>query len=126
MARNGSTRSAELVMRLVEIGTRTLVEQLGEALGLTDLQAREAMREVAHSLAVEYGGTYLYVPQDREFELTKRDMQIYARLQGGNANDLAVEFGLSVAQIYSINRHVRDQLLREKQGRLPGFDDAKE
>lgn len=126
MARRGSTRSAELVLRLVDLGTRTLVEQLGQELGLTEPQAREAMREVAHNLAGEYGGTYMYVPKDREFELTKRDMEIYERLQGGNANDLAIEYRLGVQQIYSINRYVRDQLVRKRQGRLPGFDDPME
>lgn len=111
MARRGTTRSAELVVRLVDLGTRTLVDQCG----MGEQQAREAMREIAHNLAREYGGTYMYVPKDQELELTKRDLEIYERLQGGNANELAREYNLSVQQIYSINRFVRDQIARKRQ-----------
>ena len=123
MARRGSTRSAELVTRLVELGARALVEQFGEELKLTEAQAREAMREIAHSLAREYGGTYMYVPKDQELELTKRDLVIYGRLRSGNANEVAREHGLSVQQVYAINRYVREMVARKRQNRLPGFED---
>lgn len=120
MARKGSTKTAEMVTRLVDLGTRTLTEQCG----LTDIQSREAMREIAHNLARDYGGSYMYIPQDHEFEMTKRDLQIYEQLQSGNANEVARDHGLSVQQIYAINRYVRDQLQRKRQNRLPGFEDA--
>jgi Mor family transcriptional regulator len=120
MARKGSNEAAELIKALVDLGTRTLVEQCN----LTEPQARESMREIAHNLARNYGGGYMYVPKDSEFQLTKRDMEIYKRMIGGNANELAREFGLSVQQLYSINRHVREKLLRDRQGRLPGVDPA--
>lgn len=120
MARKGTNEAAEMIKALVDLGTRTLVEQCS----LTEPQARESMREIAHNLARNYGGSYMYVPKDSEFQLTKRDMEIYERMIGGNANELAREFDLSVQQIYSINRHVREKLLRDRQGRLPGVEPA--
>ena len=123
MGRKGSKKgSAELVVRLVELGSRALVDKCGMA----DLQARQAMREIAHELAKEYGGTYMYVPKDQELALNKRDMEIHARLQDGNANELAREFGLSVQQIYSINRYVREKIIRTRQSALPGFEELPE
>lgn len=120
MARRGTKEAAELIKVLVELGTRTLVEQCS----LPESQARESMREIAHNLARNYGGSYMYVPKDSEFQLTKRDLEIYGRMVGGNANELAREYDLSVQQIYSINRHVREKVLRDRQGTLSGIDTA--
>lgn len=102
MARRGA-KVAALIRVLVELGTRNLVEQCQ----LPEPQAREAMRQIAHALARNYGGSYMYVPKDSWFALSERDVEIYRRLMGGNANELAREFGLSVQQVYAINRHVR-------------------
>ena len=118
MSRKGGKRTSELVLRLVDLGVPELVEQFG----VTEQQAREVMREIAHNLARHYGGQFMYVPKDQEFGLTKRDMLIYERLTAGNVHDLAQEFGLTVRQVYSINSHVRDQVIRKRQNPLPGFE----
>ena len=103
MGRKGSKKQyAELVSRLVEIGARNLVQ-----CGLGDAQARQAMREIAHALASEYGGTSMYVPKDQEMTRTLRDMEIYERLRNDNASVLALEYKLSEQQIYSIYKYVR-------------------
>lgn len=119
MGRKGTTKPAELVTRLVDLGTTTLTEQCG----LGEPQAREAMRQIAHNLCSNYGGQFFYMPKDREMSLTQRDMDIYNGLQSGNANELALKHRLSVQQVYAINRYVRDKLARERQNRLPGFDE---
>jgi Mor family transcriptional regulator len=119
MARKGSSRSAELIVQLVGIGTPTLVEQFG----VSELQAHQAMREIAHNLARSYGGQLMYVPRDQDFALTKRDMQIYERMGRESIHELAKEFDLTVQQLYSINRYVRDQIQRKRQNALPGFED---
>ena len=118
MPRRGSSEAAELIKVLVELGTRTLVEQCA----LPESQARESMREIAHDLARNYGGSYMYVPKDSEFQLTRRDLLIYDRMVGGNANELAREYDLSVQQIYAINRHVREKMQRDRQRPLTGLE----
>jgi Mor family transcriptional regulator len=115
--RRGTGKPAELVTRLVDLGAATLVHQCG----LTEVQAREAMREIAHNLAREYGGTYMYVPKDQELPMTKRDLAIYEELRSGNVNEVALRHGLSVQQIYAINRHVRELVARKRQAALPGL-----
>lgn len=117
--RRGGKRTAELVLRLVELGARELAEQLK----VPEPQARELMREIAHNLARHYGGQFMYVPKDQEFALTKRDLLIFERFNGSNVQELALEHGLTARQVYAILGHVRDQQLRKLQGELPGFDD---
>jgi Mor family transcriptional regulator len=119
VARRGSKEAAELIKVLVELGTRTLVEQCE----LPEAQARESMREIAHNLARNYGGSYMYVPKDSEFRLTQRDMEIYQQLIGGNANEVARRHNLSVQQVYAINRHVREKMLRDRQRPLDGLEE---
>ena len=119
MSRKGSQRSAELISRLVEIGTATLIEQLT----VPAAQAREAMRDVAHKLANEYGGAFMYVPKDQEFALDQRDMLIHQRLErGSSVYDVARDYSLTERQIYAIAQHVRERIGANRQNGLPGFD----
>ena len=118
MGRKGSQRSAELIQRLVEIGMRVIVDELG----VPEQQARQAMREIAHRLANEYGGEFMYVPKDREFVLERRDLQILERLdRGSSVHDVARENGLTARQVYSVVQHARRHLQAKRQNPLPGF-----
>lgn len=121
MARRGNKKAAELVARLTEMGAGVLVRDLA-ALGVDQTLATKLMREIAHDLAKEYGGTYIYVPQDMDFILTARDQRIWERFDGSNVNELAAEFGLSAVQIRIILRLMRQQQAAKNQGLLPGFD----
>lgn len=119
MGRKGSTRVTELVQQLISLGTTTLVETFD----CKPLQAQQAMREIAHNLARSNGGEYMYVPKDQDFGLTKRDLQIYERMGREDVHTLAKEYGLTARQLYSINRYVRDQMVRQRQNALPGFEE---
>lgn len=120
MSRKGGKKTGELLVRLVDLGSRELVEQLT----LPEPQARELMREIAHNLARHYGGQFMYCPKDQEFALTKRDMLIFEAFNGSNAHELGEQHNLTVRQIYSIIKYVRDQLVRKRQNLLPGFEEA--
>lgn len=123
MARRGNNdRAAALIRRLTEIGAAVLVRDLG----VDKAKAEASMREIAHDLAKEHGGAYIYVPQDHEFELTKRDMRIWDRFNGHNVQELVAEFGLSQVQIHCIIKHVRRQQARRNQAALPGFEDGQQ
>jgi Mor family transcriptional regulator len=119
MGRQGGQKAAEMITRLVEIGVATLLEELETPRE----RAEQVMREIAHNLARDYGGGMMYFPKDHEFALTKRDMQIYNEMGRGNAAEIAHRHGLSDRQVYAISKHVRDQIMRKRQGKLPGFED---
>jgi Mor family transcriptional regulator len=118
MSRKGNQRVSEFVACLIDIGTKELVEQRC----CSEPQAREVMREISHNVARHYGGQVMYVPQDVEFDLTKRDREIYAAFNGTNVNDVAKKYGLSVRQIYAINKRCMEDLMRKMQHPLPGME----
>jgi Mor family transcriptional regulator len=119
MGRKGRPTPAELVMRMIEIGTGEIVRQLA----VPETQARVAMREAAHLLCNEYGGQRVYIPQDREYALELRDMQIWHEFNGHNAPELAAQHALTEQQVGNILAHVRRAQLRKTQVRLPGFEE---
>lgn len=120
MARRGNDRAPAVIRRLTEIGAAVLVRDLG----MDPQRATATMREIAHDLAKEYGGQNVYIGRDLEFDLTKRDMEIYRAHNGRNVPELALRYKLSEVQIYNILAHVRRQMMRKQQPRLPGFEDA--
>lgn len=119
MGRKGRPTPAELVMRLIEICTEEMVRQLSTP----EAQAKATMRDAAHRLCEEYGGQRVYIPQDREYTLELRDLQIWREFTGNNAPELAAKHGLTEQQVGNILGHVRREQLRKNQGRLPGFED---
>jgi Mor family transcriptional regulator len=118
----GKRTAAELVTRLVEIGTADLVSKLGPV-GVAEDAARDAMREIAHKLCREYGGAAVYIPKDDEFTRAARNAAIWAEFDGGNHHELADRHDLTVVQVYKILKDMTEQHYRRTQPKLPGFDD---
>jgi Mor family transcriptional regulator len=119
MARKGGKRTAEMVVRLVQIGGKVLAESLGA----TPAQAELAMREIAHELCKEYGGQSMYVAKDSEFELQLRDQRLWEEFNGANLTELAVKYALSERQVGYVIAHMRRTEGARTQPRLPGLDD---
>ena len=58
---------------------------------------------------------------DSQFKLSKRDQEIYQRMQRGNAHELAKEYGLSYVRVYQIYKRC---LAVARSRRQPGlFED---
>lgn len=115
-----SKRSAGgLVTRLVEIGTSSLVSELGAS----GEAARSVMRGIAHALCREYGGAAIYIPKDDDFLRDARDEAIWLAFDGTNHLDLASKHNLTVTMIYKIIEVQRELHTRRNQPRLPGFED---
>lgn len=119
MGRKGRPTAPELVARLVEIGVEVLVRQLG----VPEVQAKEAMREIAHGLCREYGGQRLSIPQDMEYPLEQRDERLYAAFTGDNIPELVALFGLTAQQVRNIVAHKRRQNAARRQMVL-GLEEA--
>jgi Mor family transcriptional regulator len=122
--RKGKKKSAaELVMRLVEIGTADLMAKHA-SLGLTEDVARTSMREIAHKLCQDYGGSLVYVPKDDDFLCAARDADIWAAFDGTNHQDLADRHGLTLIRIYQIIAAQRAKQRALSQHQLPGFEEV--
>lgn len=119
MARTGNNKkAAHLVHRLTEIGATMLARDLG----IEQAAGETVMRDIAHALATEAGGSYVYVPKDREFQLLKRDLEIWHAHTGNNVPELARAHGISETQVYNILAHMRREMKARTQPQLPGFD----
>ena len=117
--RRSKPRTSEIVQRLVELGTARLAEDLATP----PERARFVMREIAHSLCLEYGGNEYYMPKDVELALDKRDAQIWAEFKGWNSHELARKFDLTERQIRYICAVMRKRAVALNQHELPGFEE---
>lgn len=75
--------------------------------GVEQDKAIEGAELLVKKLIDLVAGSSIYFAKDYTFELTARDEEICDRLERGNANDLAVEYGMSFVHIYAIARKVR-------------------
>lgn len=129
--RTGRRRPYQLVDDMVSVGSKELIEQFS----LPDEQAREVMRQIAHKVCYLNAKSIIYVPEDLDFELTKRDEQIWLDYQQDGpegarkfsphrVEQLAHEHNLTTQQIYNIIRLMRRREVAERQGVLPGLEPA--
>lgn len=128
MARKGDPRLYAFVDALVATGVRDLVA----ALAIDEVVASELMRDIAHSICIQYARTYLYVPVDMEFDLTARDKEIWKKYGEDSASarkftsarvaELSAEYRVTTVQIYCIVSRKKQRELRSRQGSLPGIE----
>lgn len=81
-------------------------ELLNEA-GVTADNSDQISNELMHRLATHWGGQLLYFGHGHVFAATKRDEQIYAKFNGHNHAELALEFNLGVVYIYTIVKRMK-------------------
>lgn len=129
--RTGRRRPYQLVDDIVSVGSKELTEQFS----IPEAIAREAMRQIAHKVCFLNKKSIIYVPEDLDFELTKRDEEIWVEYQTDGpdgarkftphrVDQLAAEHDLSTQQIYNIIRLMRRREVAERQGVLPGLEPA--
>lgn len=123
MRKAKSKSAAEMVARLVEIGSANLMGRHA-TLGLTEDVARTSMRMIAHKLCQDYGGSILYIPKDDAFICAQRDAEIWAAFDGTNHHDLAERHGLTLMRIYQILAAQRAKQRALSQHQSPGFEEA--
>jgi Mor family transcriptional regulator len=115
MAKSERPKGNEIIQRMVEIGTRRLVEDLG----IDERKALVVIREACNLWCEEFGGAHYYIPKDEYFRIDARDLQIWDRFDGRNTYQLAQEFDLTERQIRYILNVMRKRSVEVNQMRLP-------
>lgn len=92
--------------------------------GMDEGKACDVGNDLADFLSEHWKGQNVYMIADAQFKLSKRDLQIYQRMERGNAHELAKEFGVSYVRIYQIYRRCLALARRRIQPAL--FDDPAE
>lgn len=127
--RTGRRRPYQLVDDMVTVGSKELSEQLA----VPAEQAREVMRQIAHQVCYLNAKCVIYVPEDLDFELSQRDVQIWEQYQqdgpdgarkftAHRVEQLAHDYNLTTQQIYNIVRLMRRREVADRQGVLPGLE----
>lgn len=83
--------------------------------GLDEEKACDVGNELADFLAKNWRGQHIYFNADTQFYLSKRDHEIYHRMERGNAYELAKEFDLSYVRIYQIYKRVLAEMRARNQ-----------
>ena len=111
-------RRHELLLDVAEACAQFLIEKHG-------MDADPAMdlgNHLADFLAEHWKGQKIYMVGDRDFKLSKRDLEIYQRMERGNANDLAAEFNISCVRVYQIYKRCLAEARSRRQTGL--FDES--
>ena len=91
-------RRHELLADLAERTATRLIEKCG----LEEEFACDIGNHVADFLADHWKGQTLYLPSDQAYRLNQRDWEIFQRMERGNANDLAKEYGISKVRVHQV------------------------
>lgn len=133
--RGGNQKLLQFVDAVVEIASRTLVEQLG----IDGDEARRIGHAIAKDVCFRYARTVMYIPADlsaeMELQLSARDMEIWTKYgqdgpdgmrkwTPGRLAQLGQEYKLSVAHLYCIVKLMQQREVKSRQGELPGFGEA--
>jgi len=131
--RQGRKRPYQLVDDMVTVGSRAIIDQLK----LPQEQAEELMRQIAHEVCFMNCKVTIYIPEDLEFTLSKRDVEIWSEYQldgpgptgarkftAARVDELAAQHKLTAQQIYNIIRLMKKREIAARQGVLPGLEPA--
>jgi len=73
---------------------------------------------IAEHVRTNWSGQSLYLPKGVQYDITRRDLEIFERFNGTNHEPLAREYNLTVMRIYQIVKAVRAEMIRKRQGSL--------
>lgn len=86
---------------LAEVAEKSAI-RLIEVHKMDPEKACDIGNDLADFLSQNWRGQNIYINADAQFYLSKRDHEIYMRMERGNAYDLAKEFGISYVRVYQI------------------------
>ncbi len=118
---NGAdVRRHELLADVAEQIARRLIENHQ----VDQDKAVDVGNALADFLADHWKGQNVYIAGDQSYKLAERDWEIFARMERGNASDLAREFDISVVRVYQIHRRCLAEYRKRTQHDL--FNDGGE
>jgi Mor family transcriptional regulator len=93
----------EVARALTELGAVETAK--GEEIGL----------QIAERIRARFGGIQHYIPKGDAVDIAKRDWEIYAKFDGTNSAELAIEYDLTDTRIRQIVKACKDEDQRRRQ-----------
>jgi Mor family transcriptional regulator len=103
----------ELLADLADQVAAKLVET-----GVDIERAAEIGFATAEHVRINWSGQNLYLPKGVQYQLSRRDVEIFEKFNGTNHEALAREYNRTVMRIYQIVKAVRAEMIRKRQGSL--------
>lgn len=97
-------RTAELIADMEAQMTAYLVS----VANIDPQSAQAAAKQVSAHLSKHWGGQLLYFPKNHYGRLSERDAEIWRKFDGKNHAALAMEYDLTMQQIYKIVREAAE------------------
>lgn len=107
-------RRHELLADMAEQTAKFLLEKHG----INEEVAINAGNDLADFLCTHWTGQNIYFAADTQFKLSQRDLEIFKRMERGNAPDLAREYGISYVRVYQIYKRCLAALRARQQPSL--------
>lgn len=114
MADNETARGyPELLADLADQVASKLAE-----MGIDIERSAEIGFAAAEHIRAHWSGQSLYLPKGDQYDISRRDVEIFERFNGSNHEQLAREYNRTVMRIYQIVKAVRAEMVRKRQGAL--------
>lgn len=88
--------------------------------GIDEAVARHSAHQAAEAIRKNWGGTPIYICKGQDYELSKRDQQIWSEFTGRNHHELCRKYDITYQWLCKIVKHQRKKELQKRQGDLFG------
>ena len=117
---NADMRRHELLADVAEKSALHLIQKHG----LDEEVALDVGNDLADFLSTHWNGQNVYMVADSQYKLSKRDMEIFQRMERGNAHELAREYEISYVRVYQIYKRCLAAARARRQPSLFGTPEA--
>lgn len=102
-----------LLTDIAEFVAQSLVEN-----GIERERAALIAFGAAEEVRAQYGGQQSYIPVGKDFEMSRKEQEIFAKCNGRNYDQLAREYGMSVVWVRQLEKRGKARERAKRQGRL--------
>lgn len=103
----------------------TVENAINSVLKDSEATAEIVSAEVASTFSKKWAGMSVYFPQDLNYEISSRNVQIYNEFTSGATHaQLVQKYKISLQHVYSVIKKVREELRKKNQGDLFNETDA--
>jgi len=92
--------------------------------GIKTSLALQCAHEAAETIRREWGGTSVYICKGLDYELSRRDLEIWSNFSGHNHRQLCKKYNITNVWLYKIIKKQRSEMIKTSQGDL--FEPKKE
>jgi Mor family transcriptional regulator len=83
------------------------VSELMKERGVDESESSEFGIQVAETIRMEWGGMSIYIPKGTQFDIEKRDKEIFSEWNGQNTVGICRKHKISTVRLYQIIQAVR-------------------